>query len=214
MSKALESNNDFELHIMEDAHAEQAIEILSQSFSQREPLTVGILTAEQARVFMEHCVRELALKEKVSLVIVEKNTNKVVHALINFDNLTENNFDISKMPPKWASIGNALETLGAKYRSTSQNVRKGEVLHLWMAATREGYEGRGFLMWSGGVLLKVAKNAGFKEIVIEATANGTHHIFANKLGFTINNTIIPCELFPNEFGHLKDHKCTYLVGKL
>jgi hypothetical protein len=59
-----------------------------------------------------------------------------------------------------------------------------------------------------------AKERGYKKIVVEATSAATHHVLVDKLGFKVNNTIIPSEKYPDLLGDLGDKKATYLVGDL
>jgi hypothetical protein len=63
-------------------------------------------------------------------------------------------------------------------------------------------------------LVKYAKERGWKKIVVEATAPGTHHVLVNKLGFTVNNTVYPAKLYPELADLGEDFTCTYLVGEL
>jgi hypothetical protein len=215
-SEAVYDENDtFKLVLLTQEHLSEAATVVATAFTKTEPLGANYWEIDQALPFTT-CTTQLGINEKISYVVKEKLTNKVVHVLLNFDYSSPIQYDWSLMPKteRLDGIHTVIEALGEPFRKENPEVPLGKVLHLWMVATLTGYEGRGFLKMSTAQLIKDAKQRGFEKIVVEATSEATHHVLSKYFGFVTHNTVIPSELLPNVFGDLNKSKCTYIIKDL
>jgi hypothetical protein len=133
----IDETSAFKLVMLTEKYAKDATEILAIAFSEKEPLSPGRWTRDDARPFAEYSVVSMGIPEHISFVVVEKSTELVVHTLVNFDYTTPFSFDWSQLPfdERGKAIGSIIGSLGENFEHENKNVQPGEVLHLWMAGT-------------------------------------------------------------------------------
>jgi hypothetical protein len=135
----LDENENFKLVLLKTEHSDEASQVLATSFADREPLGAKQWKPQDALPFMKYSTDELGIKEQISFVIIDKTTNQIAHVLINFDYTTSLNFDWTSMPrsKRQGAVGSTIRSLSANFEKEFPQVQPGEVLHLWMAATKE-----------------------------------------------------------------------------
>jgi hypothetical protein len=135
----IDENEHFKLVILGDENTEEAAHVLATCFSDREPMGAKQWKTQDALSFMRYVTKELGVKEQISFAVIDKNTKEIAHVLINYDYTTELNFDWSQMPStaRHSAVGAAMGSLSDKFEKDFPCVATGEVLHLYMAATKE-----------------------------------------------------------------------------
>ncbi|KAL0480033.1 hypothetical protein AKO1_010926 [Acrasis kona] len=211
----IEERGGYKIVQLSDDHLDESTNVLSTAFANRDPIaSSGGWTPERCRPFCEYCIK-IGIREKISYCIIEKQTNHIVHVLVSFDYTTPLEFEWTgiEITEYQQTCGLVIAGLGENFRKEYPDVKPKEVLHLWMAGTLDGYEGRGFFIWSSRVLVEQAKKQGWNKIVVEATHEGTHHVLVRKLDFIVDTTIVPAQKY-EILEKMGAAKCTFLIGNL
>jgi predicted GNAT family acetyltransferase len=149
--------------------------LIAESFVTHEPLTkhVGITLP----LFQQWCTQVVKSSIKDNMCFVTKNQDNVITGCIIAEN-TGNTIwpDCCQLRPIW----NLLDDVAEKY---PQSIIKSKTLHLYIAATKLGYEGQGICYKLTQHLIDKAKKSNYNYVVSELTSKGTQHICINKLEF-------------------------------
>jgi len=194
-----------------------AIECVSHSFTQREPLAAHMgITVDEFLIFANAFYPSL-IEPALSFVAVDDAEDKVVGVRISEDfyQEVEEPPEIPGLSPKFFPIFGLLEELGAHFKEIRELV-PGKYVHMFMIAVEHGYEGRGIAPNMNKLFFRHVIERGFTHAVTEPTGLISQHILENKFGF---HTLleIPYADFELEgerpFADLTEHPSAKLMEK-
>ncbi len=149
--------------------------MIAEAFTQHEPLTKHIKVTQET--FYKWCrqVIETSLIDKMCFVARNDN-NVIVGCVIAEDARNTIAPDVDELRP----ILNLLDNIA---EHCPLNINTCKTLHLYLAATKTGFEGQQICFRLIEHLLHQAKTNNYQYIVSELTAHGTQHICIKKLNF-------------------------------
>jgi hypothetical protein len=184
--KTFDLNPNYRLMALNKSYLDETTDLVTRRFS-RIPLSVKLnFKFDELYPFMEYFVKH-ALEQKLSTIVMERNTSKIVSAVVTLDYNEE-----GLEPPmfeKLVPVLRLLERMRQKFDAQHPHVPKGSVLHPFLGATDQAHEGKGLIYWSLKQCLETGQECGFKHCVVEATDPASTHICVDKLGFRIDNDV-------------------------
>ncbi len=167
--------NDFEIVAFEEQYLEQTVELVSESFTSREPLGVSLgLQKEDFNIFSEKICRN-CLSESLSLVALHRLSGNVIGFCLSEDFATSlaGEFEI---PEFLNSIFALLDSLDKMYLKSYGEVKVGEIVHVFMSGTSSHVEGTAIILALEKKVLEVAASLNYKRAVTTCTHSVTSYI--------------------------------------
>jgi ribosomal protein S18 acetylase RimI-like enzyme len=170
---------EYDIYTARDA--ERMVALLSEAFTQREPLAqaVGI-----ARPEFESFVRLLcpkAAREGLTIVARHLKSGNLAGVLLTEDSASPAPDGMDTLSPKFDPILEMLHGMEVEYRA-GKTPRPGESLHLFLLGVAEYDTGKGVGHELVRKCLEHGARKGYRLAVTEATNPTSQHIF-RKLGF-------------------------------
>lgn len=169
------SLNDFEMVAFEEQYLEQTVELVSESFTSREPLGVSLgLQKEDFNIFSEKFCRN-CLSESLSFVALHRLSGNVIGFCLSEDFATSlaGEFEI---PEFLNPIFSLLDSLDQMYIKSYGDVKEGEIVHVFMSGTSSDVEGTAIILALEKKVLEVAASLKYKRAVATCTHSVTIYI--------------------------------------
>lgn len=169
------SLNDFEMVAFEEQYLEQTVELVSESFTSREPLGVSLgLQKEDFNIFSEKVCRN-CLSESLSFVALHRLSGNVIGFCLSEDFATSlaGEFEI---PEFLNPIFSLLDSLDQMYIKSYGDVKEGEIVHVFMSGTSSDVEGTAIILALEKKVLEVAASLKYKRAVATCTHSVTIYI--------------------------------------
>ncbi len=167
--------NDFEIVAFEEQYLEQTVELVSESFTSREPLGVSLgLHKEDFNIFSEKICRN-CLSESLSFVALHRLSRNVIGFCLCEDFATSlaGEFEI---PEFLNPIFSLLDSLDQMYIKSYGDVKEGEIVHVFMSGTSSDVEGTAIILGLEKKVLEVAASLKYKRAVATCTHSVTIYI--------------------------------------
>jgi hypothetical protein len=156
----------FQYHILDDEHAAQAIEVMTQSFCNYEPMTKFInVTYDEFKPFAEIVVAK-AIEDKMSVVALDKG--RVVACTVVEDLVDPAPLDLNKLTPKFKYIFSLLEQISGPYFK-DKKINKNQIAHLFITAVHPDYFHQGLSRQVNFQSIFAAKKRKYNLMVSELT---------------------------------------------
>jgi hypothetical protein len=151
------------------------VSLIAESFIKNEPLTK--YTEIEYDVFYKFCENVIVNSFKDNLCLVARNIEGMIVGCLVAENISTTNAPIML---EMQAIVDLLEGLFQYY---TDEIKLEKTLHLYMVATKIGYEGNNICFTMIQALIKEGIEQKYKYIITELTSKGTQHICINKLNF-------------------------------
>ena len=159
--------------------AEQTIDCMSDVFC-REPMTQSMqITPAIYRPFAEIICRR-AIADGLSVVAKENGHPDVLGFCIAED-FVRDAPDLSGIDARFRPILGLLAEMDNRYKARHA-VKEGQLCHLFMLGIRQQYAGLGIARQISDANIELAKQKGYRGLILEATGKVSQHI-ARKSGF-------------------------------
>jgi len=173
--------NDFEIVAFEEQYLEQTVELVSESFTSREPLGVSLgLQKEDFNIFSEKICTN-CLSDNLSFVALHRISRNVIGFCLSedFASSLTGEFEI---PEFLNPIFALLDSLDQLYVKSYGEVKVGEIVHVFMSGTSSHVEGTAIILALEKKVLEVAASLNYKRAVTTCTHSVTSYI-AQELGY-------------------------------
>ncbi len=167
--------NDFEIVAFEEQYLEQTVELVSESFTSREPLGVSLgLQKEDFNMFSEKICRN-SLSESLSFVALHRLSRNVIGFCLceDFASSLAGEFEI---PEFLNPIFALFDSLDKMYLKSYGEVKVGEIVHVFMSGTSSDVEGTTIVLALEKKVLEVAASLNYKRAVTTCTHSVTSYI--------------------------------------
>jgi amino acid adenylation domain-containing protein len=172
--------NDFEIVAFEEQYLEQTVELVSESFTSREPLGVSLgFQKEEFNIFSEKICRN-CLSESLSFVALHRISGNVIGFCLSEDLATSQGVEL-EIPEFLNPIFALLDSLDQQYVKSYGEVKVGEIVHIFMSGTSSDVEGTAIILALEKKVLEVAASLNYKRAVTTCTHSVTAYI-AQELG--------------------------------
>ena len=151
--------------VMQQEHSAQAIEVITQSFCEHEPMTKYLGISSREFKPFAHLIVNKAIQDGLSIVALEGN--KVAACTIVEDIANPLNITID-IDPRFKIIFSLLENLGNDF-FLEKNIETGHLSHLFITAVAENYHGKGLSSKVNFESIKLASQKGFDFMCCEFT---------------------------------------------
>jgi amino acid adenylation domain-containing protein len=167
--------NDFEIVAFEEQYLEQTVELVSKSFTSREPLGVSLgLHKEDFNIFSEKICRN-CLSESLSFVALHRLSRNVIGFCLSEDFATSLAGEL-EIPEFLNPIFSLLDSLDQMYIKSYGDVKVGEIVHVFMSGTSSDVEGTAIILALEKKVLEVAASLKYKRAVATCTHSVTIYI--------------------------------------
>jgi hypothetical protein len=174
--------------IENEADAEYCARLLSEAFSNDNPLTrFQKMTAEGCyQLFMREAT-EQAMKEGLAFLVRHQPTGEIVATISGYDMYTsqqQHAYD-PNAPAHEYPIPDLLDEMSADFiqHNLTEPLKPGQVLYVSVGATRLAHSGQGIAKQLRKVLCKHARDVfGFQKAFVIAGNDRTRHIYLRHLG--------------------------------
>ena len=167
--------NDVEIVAFEEQYLEQTVELVSESFTSREPLGVSLgLRKEEFNIFSEKICRN-CLSESLSFVALHRLSGNVIGFCLSedFASSLAGEFEI---PEFLNPIFALLDSLDQMYLKSYGEVKVGEIVHVFMSGTSSHVNGAAIALALENKVLEVAALLNYKRALTTCTHSVTIYI--------------------------------------
>jgi predicted GNAT family acetyltransferase len=149
--------------------------LIAEAFVTNEPLTqhIGI----PLLMFQQWCTQVVKNSIKDNMCFVTKDQDNVITGCIIAEDIA------NTIAPDCCQLRPILDLLDNVAEQYPDSIINSKTLHLYLAATKLGYEGHGICYKLTQHLIQEAKKNNYNYVVSELTSKGTQHICINKLDF-------------------------------
>lgn len=170
----------FSFELLTASNYGAAVDCITETFVQGEPMLNALgVTRTEFRYFSELFISK-AVKEEMSFVV--KQDRQVAAAVINEDLFGQPPEGLWMLSEKLGPVMDILEKLDNLY-ITEDMQKTGECFHIFMGGVFKKFEGKSI---AANMVIKsqeIAKEKGFKHIIVEATGNTSHRIMEHNPDF-------------------------------
>ncbi|MBE9197864.1 MULTISPECIES: non-ribosomal peptide synthetase [unclassified Nodularia (in: cyanobacteria)] len=167
--------SDVEIVTFEEQYLEQTVALVSECFTFREPLGVGLgLQKEEFNSFSETVCRN-CLFESLSFVALHRLSGNVIGFCLSEDFASSLGGDF-EIPEFLKPIFALLDSLDRMYIKTYGEVKVGEIIHVFMTGTSSHVEGAAIALALEKKVLEVAASLNYKRAVTICTHAVTAYI--------------------------------------
>jgi hypothetical protein len=209
-TKTFDLSPNYRLMALSNSFLPETTALTTRRFSSTDMAMKLNITYEDLYPLMRYYVKQ-ALDQKLSTLVMERSSGKIVSATIALD-YNEEGLEPPRVE-KGEVVSHLLERMAENFRAKHPYIEKGTVLHPFLGSTAEGHEGKGLLYWSLVQVLKTGQEHGFKYCVVEATDPATTHICVDKLGFSIDNELSLSQI-SEKWKDVQPHRVQFLVKEL
>lgn len=172
--------------ILQEKDLEETVVLLSNLFSCGEPITKCLEITPKELHYCAELYCKKAVREGLSIIAKDKDTNNVISFLISEDFDSEKPEGIEKIDIKILPGMALLDTLEKDMKSNKKEDE--HRFHLFLGGTVEKYQNRNIMTILFEESMKLAKIKHFTSIVAEPSGFATQHMLS-KLGFKIRNIV-------------------------
>ncbi|MGB7712859.1 MAG: phosphopantetheine-binding protein [Microcoleus sp.] len=173
--------SDFEIVPFEEQYLEETVELVSESFTSREPLGVSLgIQKEEFNIFSEKiCIN--CLCDSLSFLALHRLSRNVIGFCLceDFASSLAGEFEI---PEFLNPIFALLDSLDQMYLKSYGAVKVGEIVHVFMSGTSSDVEGTAIVLALEKKVLEVAASLNYKRAVTTCSHSVTSYI-AQELGY-------------------------------
>ncbi len=167
--------------IISKNYIESALQCIMTTFSKNDPLSIAVnLSPEDLKIFLNIFVKDNLLKQNLTTIAKDKNTNEVIGCILLEDITTDQPGDISGIPLNFMPIIALLEDLDGWYLENNP-VKPGEILHVIMVGVAEEYMNRSIAYELFMYSYKICKELGYKGGISEVTGKKSQRV-GDKIG--------------------------------
>jgi amino acid adenylation domain-containing protein len=167
--------SDFEIVPFEEQYLEQTVALVSESFTSREPLGVGLgLCKEEFNLFSEKICRN-CLSESLSFVALHQLSGNVIGFCLSEDFASSLAGEV-EIPEFLNPIFALLDSLDQMYIKSYGEVKVGEIVHVFMTGTSSHIDGTAIALALENKGLDVAASLNYKRAVTTCTHSFTAYI--------------------------------------
>jgi amino acid adenylation domain-containing protein len=164
--------NDVEIVPFEEQYLEETVELVSESFTSREPLGVSLgLQKEEFNIFAEKICRN-CLSESLSFVALHRFYRNVIGFCLceDFASSLAGEFEI---PEFLNPILALLDSLDKMYVKSYGEVKVGEIVHVFMSGTSSHVDSAAIVLALENKVLEVAARLNYKRALTTCTHSVT-----------------------------------------
>lgn len=185
---------ELEYRVIQQEDVKAVTKCLADTFSHSEPMcsTVGITFDEL--YYFANLFTERAAKEGLSIVACDTENDKIVGCLVSEDLTAQPPVGIENVTEKMEPVLEVLTQLEEQFFQHNQEVRQGEILHMFMGGVYPEYAGKQVLENLALKNEELAKNKGFNKILVELTGKASQIVY-KKLNYK--------ELYNIEYNNFK-----------
>jgi hypothetical protein len=167
--------SDVEIVAFEEQYLEQTVELVSESFTSREPLGVCLgFQKEEFNIFAEKICRN-CLCESLSFVALHKISRNVMGFCLSEDFASSLVGEL-EIPQFLNPIFALLDSLDQMYLKSYGELKVGEIVHVFMSGTSSDVEGTAIILALEKKVLEVAASLNYKRAVTTCTHSVTSYI--------------------------------------
>lgn len=149
--------------------------LIAEAFVRNEPLTKHL--AIPLEVFQQWCREVIIDSIKDNMCFVARDQNNVITGCVIAEDI------VNTTSPDCCQLRPILTLLDNVAEQYPEVIMQCKTLHLYLAATKTGYEGQRICNKLIEYLLHEAKTNKYEYVVSELTSKGTQHICIEKLQF-------------------------------
>jgi len=194
---------------------EEVVQFISNSFVTREPLTCTIHAKVAEMTSFTRPIARQALSN-LNSILCRNSEGKLIAVSLNEDLFAGEGIPAgNEEKTPFECIPEMIYRLEEQFVASLAKESLGEkkVFHVFLGATREGFEGRGIGTIMRALCCIIAKEQGYEKIMAEPTSGATHCIWVDKLGLEVFGSMMPAQEFPELWGEWKG-KFSLVVGDL
>ena len=173
------NSQQFTYAILTNEQIEEACQVVGRAFT-HEPMTAALNLSYQQVYDDFKMVVEKLIPEGMSFAAIDTKTNTIAGVCINKDFIVEPVAEGEDHSDALA-VFDLVDELDAQSPELKQ-LSEHEMFHLYILAVDDAYVGNGIAVELAKHTDELAKNLGFKQMVVEATGPMSQHICIDRIG--------------------------------